>query len=147
MMVAYSFKRRFVEPIRWGLGLGLDISDSLLLIGVQKRQTIRANRTGRSRHARPGEHIQLYYGMRTKQCGLIGVAKCVSVTGIRIQVSRGIISIDDYPAIREDDLDAFAQKDGFVDWKDMRAFWEAEHGDVKRLGPWTGVLIRWEPIT
>jgi len=96
---------------------------------------------------RPGERIQLYYGMRTKQCRLIGVGKCTSVAGIRIQFGRGIISVDDYPAIRDGDLDAFAQDDGFKDWDDMGAFWRAEHGDdLHRLGPWTGVLIKWEPI-
>lgn len=45
-MVAYSFQKRFVEPIRSG----------------RKRQTIRADR---KRHARPGEVLQLYSGMRT----------------------------------------------------------------------------------
>ena len=48
-MVAYSFKARFVPLIREGL----------------KTQTIRAQR---SRHARPGELIQLFSGMRTHLC-------------------------------------------------------------------------------
>ncbi|MEJ0016825.1 MAG: ASCH domain-containing protein [Acetobacteraceae bacterium] len=46
-MVAYSFKRDFAAPILAGI----------------KRQTIRADRR---RHARPGEVLQLYTGMRTK---------------------------------------------------------------------------------
>lgn len=43
------------------------------------------------------------------------------------------------------ELDAFAQRDGFADWADMREFWRAEHGDLKRLGPFVRVLILWEP--
>lgn len=45
-MVAYSYKRRFVTPIRVGLGL------------LPKRQTIRAH--GLRRHARAGEELQHY---------------------------------------------------------------------------------------
>ncbi len=48
-MVAYSFDRRFVPAI----------------VSGAKRQTIRAHR---ARHARPGETLQLYTGMRTRQC-------------------------------------------------------------------------------
>lgn len=136
-MVAYSFQKRFVEPIRWGLGL--DIPDGVL---APKRQTIRAE--GKKRHARPGELIQLYYGLRTKHARRIGVARCTSVSGIRIQVGLGIISVDDYPAIRDDaDLDAFAQLDGFADWPDMRQFWIDNHVGVQ----FTGLLIKWEPLS
>lgn len=59
-MVAYSFKRRFAEPILAGA----------------KRQTIRADRR---RHARPGEELQLYTGMRTKSCRLIARRTCVDI--------------------------------------------------------------------
>jgi len=48
-MVAYSFQKQFVEPIQKGV----------------KTQTIRAHRR---RHARPGEPMQLFCGMRTKHC-------------------------------------------------------------------------------
>ncbi|MBY6243877.1 ASCH domain-containing protein [Methylosinus sp. Sm6] len=48
-MVAYSFQKRFAEPI----------------VERRKRQTIRGNR---KRHARLGEPMQLYVGMRTKHC-------------------------------------------------------------------------------
>ena len=56
-MVAYSLKPRFIPPILSGA----------------KRQTIRA--ISRRRHAIPGETLQLYTGMRTKQCRLIGVVE------------------------------------------------------------------------
>lgn len=48
-MVAYSFHASFAEPIALGL----------------KQHTIRPHRR---RHARPGEAMQLFVGMRTKQC-------------------------------------------------------------------------------
>ncbi len=51
-MVAYDFRPMFVGSIRSG----------------NKRQTIRSNRR---RHARPGEPMQLYTGMRTKACAKV----------------------------------------------------------------------------
>lgn len=140
-MVAYSFKKRFVEPILRGLLVVDRWGDDARW--VPKRQTIRADRR---RHARPGEEVQLYTGMRTKQCRLIGRARCTSVAGIRIHVSRGIISIDDYPAIRDGDLDAFAQADGFVSWEEMKDFWWANHPKSLLLGGFKGVIIKWEPL-
>jgi len=111
-MVAYSFQPRFVDPIRCGLG----IDQFLVATGevVPKRQTIRA--VGLRRHARPCEELQLYTGLRSKRARLIGRARCTSVAGICIFLGRGVVSIDDYPAIRDGDLDAFAQQDGFSDW-------------------------------
>lgn len=126
MMVAYSFQRRFAEPI---------------ILGT-KRQTIRADR---KRHANPGEALQLYTGMRTKYCRLIGRATCISVE--RIMMLLGAVSstiiIDrngGKTTINPPGLDAFARSDGFDDWAQMLHFWELNHGD---LPTFTGVLIRW----
>lgn len=134
-MVAYSYKRRFVEPIRRGLASAYPDQNGVM----PKRQTIRADR---KRHARPGEEIQHYCGMRTKGCFLIGRGRCVSVGAIFIQLRREIISVEDYPAIRDGDLDPFAQADGFQDWDDMRTFWHEEHGAMSEF---RGVIIKWEP--
>lgn len=140
-MVAYSFKARFVNAIK--AGLGRPVNDPYM--PSPKLQTIRA--IGKKCHARPSENMQLYHGLRTKLCFQIGIARCTSVSSIRIQVGLGIISVDDYPAIRDpDELAAFAQSDGFASWPDMQSFWQQEHGDIARLGPWTGLLIKWEPI-
>ena len=49
-MVAYSFNKQFIEPIRLGI----------------KTQTIRAH--GKRRHAQMGDALQLYSGMRTAHC-------------------------------------------------------------------------------
>jgi hypothetical protein len=89
--------------------------------------------------------------MRTKQCRSIGVARCISAQEIRISVGGGNIVIapgtEDFELIRgRDHLNEFARSDGFTDWSDMQEFWRAEHGELTRLGPFVGVLIRWEPI-
>lgn len=143
-MVAYSFKRRFVDPIRVGLS-----RVSLSFDCAPKLQTIRA--VGKRRHARPGETLQLYHGMRSKQCFKIGEARCVNVVGVRIHVNGGRITIA--PGTREEhaldktvQLDAFAQRDGFGNWTEMQEFWRAEHGEIARLGPFVGMLILWEPL-
>jgi len=151
-MVAYSFKERFIEPIRRGL-----VSPYPDTNGVRpKRQTIRA--VGRRRHARPGDILQLYYGMRTKQCRRIGVARCSTVDEVRILFDTSalrqyvIASIETvetsgsrthrlYQTVRE--LNSFALSDGFPDYYAMSRFWLHEHGRLERFD---GLLIRWDPI-
>lgn len=123
-MVAYSFKKQFVEPIRAG----------------RKSQTIRNER---KRDVRVGEAMQLYCGMRTRSCFLIGRATCRNVEPIGIDVSRHALAIGGKAPIEDAAwLDAFARQDGFHDWKEMRAFWIREH-DLGVHGRWWGVLISW----
>jgi hypothetical protein len=148
-MVAYSYKARFVAPIRVGLGLPvLDLHYELggYLPGQPirpKRQTIRAN--GRRRHARPGETLQHYHGMRTTKCFKIGDARCKDVADVRLYIHAEWIEIKGEADLRKGrQLDAFARDDGFDDWTAMRTFWREEH-DGKHLGPFVGVLIKWEP--
>lgn len=156
-MVAYSFRPRFVAPIRVGLGLPPISANATALVPAPKRQTIRAHRRGRGRHVRPGEQIQLYTGMRTKYCVLIGRGRCKDVRDI-------IITFGEHPCVavggtgeperrrkyqpyacyQGGGLDDFARRDGFASWNDMAEFWRAEHGD---LDVFTGVLIEWEPLT
>lgn len=127
-MVAYSFKKRFIEPILAGI----------------KDGTIRA--TGKRRHARDGDEMQLYTGMRTKQCKLIARAPCIGSWPInlwfagfdRVVIGARLVEID-----RPRELDAFAVKDGFADWADMKGFWLDEHETVDQF---SGVLARWRPI-
>lgn len=141
-MVSYSFRPRFVAPIQAGT----------------KRQTIRAVRTGRSRHARPGEELQLYTGMRTRQCKLIGKAICKMVTPISIHIPEGMIKLTapegtcfDGVApqgmvtqliLQRQQLDDFAALDGFRDWSDMREFWMDTHD----ADEFEGVMITWERL-
>lgn len=125
-MVAYSFKRQFTGPILAGT----------------KRQTIRAER---KRHALPGEELQLYTGMRTRSCKLIGRAPCLSVSSIRLDfLARRVESLDTGTAwTTAEETDAFAASDGFADWRAMEAFWAAEH---QAIDVFSGVLIRWAPL-
>lgn len=148
-MVAYSFKQRFVAPIRIGLDLPIEPLIGLAVAaGTEirpKRQTIRA--IGKRRHTRPGETLQLYTAMRTKQCKKIGEARCTEVIPIVINVKEHSMPVrldgkhigvfTGLFGLRE-----FAQMDGFESAEDMHAFWKAEHG----LGEFSGVLIKWEPI-
>lgn len=125
-MVAYSFKTLFSDPIRSG----------------RKTQTIRADRAGRSRHARIGDQLQLYTGMRTRQCRLIGRAVCRDIMPLRIDfMADQIIAGGLIVAAGTDDLEEFAQLDGFKSWPGMRDFWEDEHGS---LATFRGVIIYWK---
>jgi hypothetical protein len=154
-MVAYSFKDRFIGPIRAGLGLKhVNERGQIAIPGPSpKRQTIRA--AGRRRHARPGETLQLYYGMRTRHCFRIGEARCTAVEGVLFKWSewQSFLTFDVMErepnvyrrvgGTREiGDLDVFAKADGFDDFAQMREFWMDEHGEET----FEGLMIRWEPI-
>lgn len=127
-MVAYSFNPRFIEPIRQGL----------------KTQTIRAD--GLRPHARPGQLLQLYSGMRTAHCiRILPDTPCLAVMRVEIIFDLGQrpligrITTDGVP-VR--DRDAFALRDGFSDIEDMSAFWRDHHPQVA-AGGFTGTLIEW----
>ncbi len=124
-MVAYSFKSRFAPLIFLGL----------------KRQTIRG---GRARHARPGEMLQLFVGMRTAKCHKICTdVRCTSVRPILIAFEpQGAIEGILVDGFAPPDLDDFAREDGFADLLDMETFWHRENSPV---GLWHGFLIQWEP--
>ena len=133
-MVAYSFRKQFGPPILAGT----------------KAQTIRADR---KRHARPGEELQLYTGMRTKHCKLVARVPCVAVERVHIELPRR----KHPPSIIVNDLDGnfitgatwgvtlddFAQRDGFRDFDEMVAYWRENHPGQESF---RGVLIRWTPL-
>lgn len=121
-MVAYSFKKRFAEPILEG----------------RKSRTIRA--VGKRVHAKPGDVLQLYIGMRTKHCRLIAAPTCTYAGPIVIDWTETIIMAHGGRIL---DLEGFAQADGFANLADMRAFWKREHAGVERF---EGVMIRWTPL-
>jgi hypothetical protein len=158
-MVAYSFQRRFVAPICTGLGREIPrgFFGTMQTDCVPKRQTIRADR---KRHAHPGELMQLYHGMRTKQCFLIGLARCSSVNEIRINFNMhpvvDVLTSQGWERYAGDNLDAFARNDGFTCWNDMKAFWREQHPKLfsqfsaavgnPHHGRFKGVIIYWEPL-
>lgn len=124
-MVAYNFKSAFVNLIHEG----------------KKRQTIRGHR---KRHARPGEPIQLYRGMRTKKClKLVDPDPiCRSVEEIEISIAKDRLALYRFPAIDADWLqvsDEFAYADGFLNAAHFTQWWKKVHG----LGTFEGVLIQW----
>jgi hypothetical protein len=133
LMVAYSFKKQFGPPILAGA----------------KAQTIRAERRGRSRHARPSEELQLYTGMRTKHCRLLGRPTCTGVIPIRMRFTRAGQSTNvwlDGRPMAQVLLDPFARSDGFASVTEMRDFWFATHPSGTDIIDFTGVLIIWTPL-
>jgi len=146
-MVAYSFAPVFAPQVA----------------ALTKRQTVRADR---KRHARPGEHVQLYAGMRTIYCRkLVPIdPTCSLVTPIVIETSATAdeivqrIEVSGIP-LYGGEIEMFARNDGFAvehfgddrfphtgrrataRWN-MGRFWEKTHG----LGLFEGVLIMWEPV-
>lgn len=150
MMVAYSFHRIFAPQVA----------------ALTKRQTIRADRR---RHARPGEPVQLFTAMRTRQCQKLvdRDPTCSSVLPIAIEVTtlidEFIASIEiDGRSLHRDEIEPFAAADGFAPidfgwWQppalvgqrlqaatarsNMGVFWLKTHG----VGRFTGVLIKWDP--
>lgn len=114
-MVAYNFQERFADDVAAGV----------------KRQTIRAHSL--RRHARPGDELQLYTGMRTKKCRLIRRARCEAVMNCVIAEDHAVLGFD-----RVSDLDSFASLDGFPSYREMTKWFRDAHGL-----PFRGLLIRW----
>jgi hypothetical protein len=95
-MVAYNFKPQFAPLVEAGT----------------KLQTIRAER--RSRHAAPGEAIQLYTGMRTKACRKLLTPDpiCQSVEPLLIHYELGIKMGDRW--LERDELNQIAVAEALV---------------------------------
>ena len=131
-MVAYSFKKQFGPQILAGT----------------KAQTIRADR---KRHARTGEMVQLFTGMRTRQCRRLGESQCVEVLPVRFAFSkRGaaeLMQVGERYLVTSAQMNAFAQADGFADLEAMAGFWWAEHPpEAGNVLTFEGVLIRWQAL-
>lgn len=120
-MTAYSFKAQFADPILAG----------------SKGGTIRADRR---RHARPGEELQLYTGMRTKHCRLIARKTCIAIEPITLVFDPSwwvrLGTLENHRDLHGKELDRFAQFDGFVSWTQMMRFWAPARN-------FTGWHIRW----
>lgn len=118
-MRVIMFQRRFVEPIR----------------NFKKTQTIR--KTARCRR---WDALSLRYWLgkpyRSRHC-TIQTALCKSVTPIVIHVG-GIWMIDCTMLKDSPEADAMAQADGFMDWREMKTWFERTHGL-----PFKGFVISW----
>ena len=126
-MVAYSFNTMFVEQLQAGT----------------KRQTVRAD--GRKRHARPGDAIQIYAGMRTKHCRKLledQVCRATAPIEIAVQDDRHLpiseIVVAGHPLDAEE-METFAIADGFRSVRHMGTFWRLTHGP----GRFFGIVIYW----
>lgn len=139
-MTAYSFKKQFVVPIKLGLGMSYAIDDIAGIKAGPKLQTIRA--ISKRHHAKVGGELQLYTGMRTKKCELIGRARCTAVERIIIWTSTMAIMVSG-KLLTAHAIVAFAKSDGFASVHDMHQFWNDNHPGVDKF---EGVLIRWEPL-
>lgn len=135
-MVAYSFHKMFAQPILDG----------------SKPHTLRGPRR---RHARPGEEIQLYTGMRTRHCRLIARVSCDRFCGIYLKFSEyqafyvfDVVEQEPGSWRRRGELEpisdpeSFARSDGFANLEAMARFWWDVHG----LRSWEGFLVGWLPI-
>lgn len=123
-MVAYSFKPRFAAPILAGT----------------KDQTLRAPRAD-LRHARVGQALQLYQGMRTKDCRLILRTVCSERRSVVLRWRPRIEFLIDGMPLPAGDYDSFARRDGFASVAEMAAFWDGR-GETFR-----GEIIRWAPAS
>lgn len=140
-MVAYSFRSRFVDPIMVGLGLAPPHARDV----PPKMHTVRA--IGKKRHARPGEVVQLYTGLRTKSARLIATAVCTRTAPIMIDFSalsttEGVVAVlIDGTLLTEKETIAFVRSDGFRTITDFVEFWYGTH-DFDKL--FEGIIIYWE---
>lgn len=132
-MVAYNFQKQFADAIQ----------------SAQKRQTVRAIR--KNGHARIGEKLQLYTGLRTKACHKLIDSDpiCTSVDKIEIhikttaEIDRIIVGDKE---LNNQEIEEFAAADGFharagYSARDaMAKFFQKYHGN----GIFRGNVIRWE---
>jgi len=121
-MGLYNFLPRFVPFILDG----------------RKTHTIRAERRYPDK---PGTTLHLYTGLRTKRAKLLMRVECVAVEEIEI------LTIEKYGGhpyvfvgglgLNHSEKEQLARRDGFHDFTEMIAFWEA------RL-PFKGHIIHWK---
>jgi hypothetical protein len=120
-MVAISFKERFVEPYNAG----------------RKGGTIRNPRKG-GEIIFPGRKLQLYVAMRTKYCRKFGEETCLHFRPIELLFKRRpIIAVSTRTIMARTELDRFAIFDGFENFDEMEAFWQATHTVEHFTGTWT----------
>ena len=115
-MVAYNFQARFAPDVAAG----------------RKLQTIRAQ--GRRTHAKAGDRVQLYTGMRTKACRKLAEGTCEVST--YCQISEQGVTNGNYPPTA---LEEFARADGFDSWL-------GRHAGLVRKDAWAAVRRAADPV-
>lgn len=125
VVVAYNFKSRWADDVAEG----------------RKRGTIRAD--GKRRHARPGEALQLYTGMRTRACRKLVEPDPICRDSIPVRLDRGLSErriVVTYAGqeMEREALEALARGDGFATAAEMLDWFVATHGL-----PFSGRHITW----
>ena len=123
--MAYNFMAQFADDVAAG----------------SKSLTIREHRKGRSRHARAGELVQLYTGMRTRHC-----RKLVTPDPI-CEVVRPILFLRKGPLdcavvlnaveLTHDQLDYLIVADGFLSRSAFFDFHLGNHYEIEKI------FIKW----
>ena len=127
-MVAINFLKQFAPAVEAGT----------------KKQTIRNWR--KRKLPAIGDGLQLYTGMCTKSCRLLGTAFCTGVSGIRVIPQFGEVNIrppgDSHWLIfdSERSLTKIAVQDGFAT---VDEFFQYFYNDVDEKGVFEGALINW----
>lgn len=119
-MAILGFKKRFADKIRSG----------------KKRQTIRAFR---KYPIKTGETLYLYTALRTKYAKKLKEAICLGTYTIHLHLRMNIIILPEHVMNTPKELNAFARRDGFADWDDLKLFWKETHEEDE----FKGTLIRW----
>ena len=127
-MPAFNFSAQFADAVDYG----------------DKRQTIRAPRKDGRAHAKVGDTLALYTGMRTKSCRLLLRARCTRIDQVRIEATCMYLNGQVlFSAILDRDGpltdNEFARADGFEGFTDMANWFRETHGL-----PFTGILICWQ---
>jgi hypothetical protein len=126
-MPALNFKAQFADDVAFGI----------------KRQTVRAHRKDGRPHAKPGDTIKLYTGMRTKACRLLAEATVTSLRPVRIEACKMFIGGNRLPSVIydrncEQTDNEFAEADGFSGFTEMAEWFQDAHGL-----PFEGIVICW----
>ncbi|SLN36760.1 hypothetical protein AQS8620_01317 [Aquimixticola soesokkakensis] len=107
-MVAYNFLPEFSAAIQAG----------------EKWSTIRPN--GKRAHARAGQELQLYTGMRSPRCALLLRVPCAAAMPIEIHRDAAYVNGErrDNPAYFE----TLAAMEGFANFGNMQAWFDRRYG-------------------
>jgi hypothetical protein len=129
-MPALNFKKEFAEAVEYGW----------------KRQTIRAPRKDGRPHAKVGETIKLYTGMRTKSCRLLAEATVTRILTVKINATEMWLNGRRLQATihsRDDPItdNEFAAADGFEGFAEMADWFSDVHGL-----PFEGIVIYWSDV-
>jgi hypothetical protein len=111
-MVLYGFKKQF----------------ALLVESGAKQHTIRDLRKD-GRHAKPGDKLQLYTGLRTKVCRKLLDAECWDTFSITIASANRFVWVNDIQ-LSPDQLAQLIHGDGFASAFDFWAFFPTAHERV-----------------